>query len=50
MCPVNDVFLWKEKDLNQISVLWILLLKAGAFDRRPLYTEPEFIQSKEKYF
>ena len=20
MCPVNDVFLWKEKDLNQISV------------------------------
>ena len=50
MCPVNDVFLWKEKDLNQISVLWILLLKAGAFDRHPLYTEPEFIQSEEKYF
>ena len=50
MCPVNDVFLWKGKDLNQIRVLWILLLKAGAFDRRPLYSEPEFIQSEEKYF
>ena len=24
-------------------------LKAGALDRNPLYTEPEFIQSNEKY-